>query len=323
MRTTSIVLLLAAALLLVAPRALTADEPSAATPAATTDTAGITPSDDEAAIRKNCDKYCEAYNRRDSQTMAAMWSPDAVYMDPTTNERIVGREAIAAHFDYMLAGSEDAKLDVTIESIDFVSPNVAIEKGRAVVTYGDHEPEITDYAAVHVKRDGQWFLDRVSEEEVAPPPPSNYERLKELEWLVGSWIDADDQGTIQTDVEWTKNRNFLTRSFAVVRRDQVDLSGMQIIGWDPAAEKIRSWVFDSDGGFAEATWNRKGDQWFIQNSGTLPDGRKTSSLNILTYVDDDSFKWESVNREADGELLPNIEEVLVIRAPESDDSDTD
>ena len=90
---------------------------------------------DEAAIRANAEKYVEAYNRRDSKTMASMWSPDAVYMDPTTGEGVVGRDAIAKQFDYVFAGSEDAKLAVTIDSIEFVSPNVAIEKGTADVTY--------------------------------------------------------------------------------------------------------------------------------------------------------------------------------------------
>jgi uncharacterized protein (TIGR02246 family) len=310
--------LLVIALAFGALRASAAEEPAAIPASAEAEAAAITPSADEAAIRSNAAKYVEAYNRRDSRTMAAMWSPDAVYMEPDTNERFVGRDAIAKHFDDVLAGSDDAKLAVTIDTVDFVSPNVAIEKGKAIVTYGEHEPEETAYAAVHVKRDGRWLLDRVTEEEVAPPPPSHYEQLKELEWLVGSWVDADDQCTIQTDVNWTKNRNFLTRSFAVVIRDQIDMSGMQIVGWDPAEKKIRSWVFDSDGGFAEATWTHKGDQWFIQNNGTLADGSKTTSLNILTYVDGDSFKWASVNREVDGELLPNVDEVLVVRAPDVD-----
>jgi uncharacterized protein (TIGR02246 family) len=276
------------------------------------------PSADESAIRTNCEKYTEAYNRRDSQAMAAMWSPEAIYMDPTTNQQFIGRDAIAQHFDYIFAGSEDAKLAATIDSIDFVSPNVAIEQGRAVVSYQDHEPEETTYSAVHVRRDGRWYLDRVSEGETQDPPPSHYEELKELEWLVGSWIDADDQVSIQTEIEWTKNKNFLRRSFAAVVRDQVDMSGVQIIGWDPAEKTIRSWVFDSEGGFAEATWTRKEDQWLIQNSGTLTDGRKATSLNILTYVDGDSFRWESVNREVDGELLPNVAAVSVVRTTTSD-----
>jgi len=278
------------------------------------------PSADEATIRANAQKFVEAYNRRDSQTMASMWSPEAVYMDPSTGEGVVGRDEIAKQFDYALAGAEDAKLAVTIDSIEFVSPNVAIEKGTALVTYSQGESEETEYTAVHVKRDGQWLLDRVSETVKAgppEPPPSNYEHLKELEWMIGSWIDAEEQPgvSVQTDCEWTKNRNFITRSFAVAVGDQVDMAGMQIIGWDAATKKIRSWVFDSDGGFAEGTWSHKGDKWTINATGTLSDGRKTSATNILTYVDDDSCTWQSTNREVGGEILPNVAEVLIVRQP--------
>jgi uncharacterized protein (TIGR02246 family) len=268
---------------------------------------------DEAAIRANVEKYVEAYNRRDSKTMASMWSPEAVYMDPTTGEGVVGREEIAKQFDDTFAGSEDAKLTVTVDSIEFVSPNVAVEKGTAEVGYSEFDPEITQYTAVYVKRDGQWLLDRVSEEEVQPPPPSNYEHLKELEWMVGSWLDEDETATIQTDCAWTRNRNFLTRSFAVVAGDDVDMAGMQIIGWDPAAKQIRSWVFDSDGTFGEGKWTQKDNRWLIQQVGTLPDGSKSTAVNIITKLDDDTCTWQSVNRQVGGELLPNIEEVRVMR----------
>jgi uncharacterized protein (TIGR02246 family) len=268
---------------------------------------------DEAAIRANCEKYVEAYNRRDSSTMADMWSPDAVYMDPQTGEGVVGREAIAKQFDETFAGSEDSKLSVEIASIDFVSPNVAIEKGTAEVTYSKFPTEETEYTAVHVKRDGKWYLDRVSETEVPTPPPSNYEHLKPLEWMVGSWIDQDEVATIQTDCEWTKNQNFLTRSFAVLSGEDVDASGMQIIGWDAANKQIRSWVFDSDGTFSEGTWTEKDGRWLVQQVGTLPDGKKTTATNIIKQVDDDSFTWQSVNRTVEGEVLPNVEEVLVVR----------
>ena len=91
--------------------------------------------------------------------------------------------------------------------------------------------------------------------------------------------------------------------------------GMQVIGWDPAAKQIRSWVFDSDGGFANGRWTRNGKTWSISTSGTQTDGRKSSSVNMITYVGDNQFKWRSINRTAGGELLPNIDEVIVVRSP--------
>ena len=270
---------------------------------------------DEATIRANAAKYVESYNRRDSKTMASMWSPEAVYIDDETGEKAVGHDAIARQLDHEFAGAEDAKLTIHIASIDFLSPNVAVEKGTAEVTYGKRPTEKSAYTAVHVKRDSKWMLDRVSEIEEPTPPPSNYDHLKELDWMIGSWIDKDDNATIQTDCEWTKNRNFMTRSFAVAIGDKVHMSGMQIVGWDPIAKQIRSWVFDSNGGYSDGKWKRKGERWIVQQTGTLPDGGKTASTNIFTHVDKDSFTWQAIDRTVDGEVLPNVDEVLIVRKP--------
>jgi uncharacterized protein (TIGR02246 family) len=310
-------LLTAGALALRAQQPAQTAPPTAASAAAQPSAAPANPiesPDDEAAIRENASKYVEAYNRRDSRTMAEMWSPDAVYMDPTTNERIVGRDAIAEHFQYLLAGSEDAKLAIAIDSIDFVSPNVAVEKGSAVVSHANNSAEKSFYSAVHVKRDGKWYLDRVSEEGEPAPRPSNYERLEELDWMVGSWIDdAGDGVSVQTDVAWTKNRNFLTRSYAVMMGDQVDMAGMQIIGWDPVKNQIHSWVFDSDGGFGEGIWVRKENRWIVQSTATLADGGKAAATHILTQLDNDTATWQTVNRSVDGELLPNVNAIPLVR----------
>jgi uncharacterized protein (TIGR02246 family) len=293
--------------------------PSALIPLALIVPANADQAADEAAIRANAAKYVEAYNRRDSKTMASMWSPEAVYTDAESGQTAVGRDAIAKQLDHMLAGAEDAKMKISVDSVDFVSPNVAVEKGIAEVSYAKHPTETTDYTAVHVKRDGKWLLDRVTDTAIdqkkPEPPPSNYEHLKELEWMIGSWVDEDQNAVITTDCEWTKNRNFMTRSFAAVVGDDVNRSGMQIVGWDPAAKQIRSWVFDSDGGFSEGTWTRKGEKWFVQQKGTLPDGGQTSALNVFTHVDDNTFTFQSLHREVDGEMLPNIEEVQIKRKP--------
>jgi uncharacterized protein (TIGR02246 family) len=274
-----------------------------------------TRADDEAAIRASGVALLQAYNARDAKKLASFWSPEAVYVDPATGEEIVGREAIEKEFEEAFSDKKDAKLAVDVESIDFVSPNVAVIRGTAHVLVPGEEPNDSEFTVVRVKQNGQWLIDRVSEIEKEKPAPSAYERLKELEWMIGSWHDDDPRPSveIQTDVAWTKNRNFITRAFAVAIGDRVNRSGMQIVGWDPVEKQIRSWVFDSDGSFGEGTWSRKGDRWTIHNTLTLSDGGKATSTNIMTRLDDNSFKWESVNREVDGELQPNVDPVLVVR----------
>jgi uncharacterized protein (TIGR02246 family) len=269
---------------------------------------------DEAAIRKAVESYVAAFNRGDAKALAAMWSPEAVYTNPISREQVVGRAEIEKQFTAIFAEAKGVKLEAKTESVRFVSPNVAVEQGTAKVIRPNQAPEDSEYTAVYVKRDGQWLLDRVTEEDV-PVVPSHYEQLKDLEWMIGRWVDQDDDDdtTVVTECSWTRNNNFITRSFTIQIRDRIDMAGMQIIGWDPSTKQIRSWVFDSDGGFGQATWKKKGNRWYIQQSGVLPDGRKSSAVNIVTRLDDNTCTLQSVNRMVDGELLPNIDEVKIAK----------
>lgn len=267
---------------------------------------------EEAAIRKAVDGYVAAFNKGDAKALAALWSPEAVYTNPDSGEQAVGREAIEKQFAKIFAASKGAKLDAKTESIKFVSPNVAIEQGTAKVLQPKGDAEESEYSAVYVKREGQWLLDRVTEEE-PPVTLSNYEHLKELEWMVGTWLDQDEQSTIEINCHWAKNQNFLIRSFSVQVRDRVRLSGMQIIGWDPIAKRIRSWVFDSDGGYGEGAWSKKGTAWHVQTTGTRADGLKVSSVNIIKFVNNEQFIWQIVNGQVGDDLVPNTDEVLVVR----------
>lgn len=143
--------------------------------------------------------------------------------------------------------------------------------------------------------------------------PSHYEQLKGLEWLVGEWVDQDEDVKIVTIGSWDKYKNFITQHFTVTLQGDVELEGKQIIGWDPVNEQIRSWVFDSDGGFGEGKWEQRGDQWIVNSSQTLGGGGLASSINIYSNIGSSSYTWQSTGREVDGEFLPNIEPVTVKR----------
>jgi uncharacterized protein (TIGR02246 family) len=267
---------------------------------------------EEAAIRQAAASYAEAFNKGDAKAVADHWSPDAVYTNRTTGEEIVGRAAISEQFTTLFSEQPGLKLEVTVASVEFVSPNVAIERGTTKLLAPNAEPEEIDYSAVNVKHDGKWLLDRVTDrsKEVVT---THYEQLQALEWMVGTWADEIDDAEVELDCNWTKNKNFLTRAFKITIEDQIDFSGMQIIGWDPAAKVIRSWTFDSNGTFAEATWECRGDRWFVRNRGVLPDGRSATMVNVLKQVDENSFTWQTIERTAGEELLPNIDEIQIVR----------
>ena len=121
---------------------------------------------DEAAIRKAVESYVAAFNQGDAKALAAMWSPEAVYTNPLSGEQVVGREAIEQQFAGIFADAKGAKLEAKTDSIRFISPSVAVEHGTAKVITAEQTPEETEYTAIYVKRDAQWLLDRVTEEEV-------------------------------------------------------------------------------------------------------------------------------------------------------------
>src|SRR6476660_4867718 len=72
---------------------------------------------DEAAIRKMVDSYVQAFNRHDAESLADHWSPDAVYLNRTTGEEVVGRSAIADQFKALLKERPKLKVEVSVESV--------------------------------------------------------------------------------------------------------------------------------------------------------------------------------------------------------------
>lgn len=273
---------------------------------------------DEQSIRKAVASYVAAFNREDAKAVASHWSPEAVYVTPVDGRRLTGREAIETQFNTVFENTNDLKIDVVVEAIQFVSPNVAVEQGRATFRGPDVEDRLTEYSAVHVRRDGVWLLDRV-EEKAEEVLKSNYEHLKQLEWLVGTWIDQDETGRIETVCHWTKNLNFLHRAFTVSDQQGVHLSGMQIIGWDAVEKRIRSWTFDSDGGFATGIWSadetdtKEPSSWHVRKKGHTATGHTTSAVNVLSRRGEAGLAFKSVSRTFDGQILPNIAEVIVVR----------
>ena len=142
--------------------------------------------------------------------------------------------------------------------------------------------------------------------------------LDTLDWLVGDWVDDNEKVTAEFSCHFTKNDAFLLRSFRIAGKDDKHLAGMQFIAWDPAKNTVRSWTFDSGGGFGEENWSQSGNRYTIRAKYTLPDGGTASAINVMTYISDDKCTWKSVNREIDGVFQPDIDEVVLVRKPEAD-----
>ena len=266
----------------------------------------------ETAIRAAVESYVAAYNRGDAQAVADHWGENAEWTSPA-GQTAVGRKAIAKAMEDLFAQNKGVTIEVSDVKVRLVTADVAMEEGnRARAVRRGCPPSDATYIAIHVQRDGKWKLDSVRETEIADTQQPG-EGLRQLDWMIGEWVDSGPDAVVETNVQWTKNKTFLTASFRVSVPDMDDLEGTQVIGWDPKNETIRSWMFDSDGGFGEGVWTQKGDRWIVKFSQTLADGRTASAINIYRLIDADHYGWQSVGRKVEGEYAPNIDEVTVVR----------
>jgi uncharacterized protein (TIGR02246 family) len=266
--------------------------------------------DDEKAIMTAQAAYIKAFNTGDAKALAAFWASDGEF-EGADAKSIKGRDAIAKDFAAFFAETKGLKLDVHTNSLRFVNSDVALESGTSRVTGPDRMVNATTYHVVHAKRDGQWQLESVRES--AYTPSSNYELLSGLEWLIGNWSAKNAGRTLEVACEWTAKRNFILRKYSLKEADGNVKTGMQVIGWDPVAGGVRSWVFDSDGGFGSESWTKDGKKWVLEATGVTRDGAQIMATNILTPVDHDNFTWQSVRRSLNDVRLPDTEIIKVNR----------
>lgn len=257
----------------------------------------------ETAAKHHSVLYMEAFNDHDAEKLASLWAEDALYVNLSTHDVLQGRDEITEYFKQQFSDQKDENLKISIDRIK-IEDNKITEQGKAIVsTTGEPEKQSIFHAEL-VNIDGIWLLQKVDEVDVMVPS-SHYEQLKEIEWLVGNWRGRNDEYDLSLSIEWEDNKNFLKQEFTIQILNHKDLWGEQIIGWDPNAKAIRSWVFDSDGGFGKGTWTNEGTNWYLSMVFILPDGRKSSATYIYTKESDKSFSLSAVDRDVDGKLLPN------------------
>ena len=266
---------------------------------------------DETAIRKAADSYVAAYNSGDASAVASHWGRNGVYRTPT-GEEAKGPDKIRAALEKFFADNKGIQVKAAVFDVQIQSSDRAVIEGFAVFTRPGEEADEALFNATMVKEKGAWKLLKVEEEESAVPL-ATIAKLGELEWLIGDWVDTDENSSVETNFRWAKDYAFITGTFRVVVEDRVDVEGTQVIGWDPAEKKLRSWIFDNNAGFGEGEWSRQGDTWTLKLKSILGTGQKASSILVYTYVDPNSFMWQSFGREVDGEPLPDIEKVTIVR----------
>jgi uncharacterized protein (TIGR02246 family) len=260
---------------------------------------------DRAGIEAQMKGFLKAFESGDAERVASFWAPGGELIgDDGSTYR--GRAAIAKAYRELFGTKEKRRAEIQRESLRFPSRDTAIEEGRFKVRVGEGEPNASRYSVLHVREGGKWLMAVVREW------PAEAVSLADLEWLIGTWVAKRDDAEVQTTYEWMWNKSFIRMRFTIRQKDKA-LSGFQMIGKDAESGELRSWTFESEGGFGEATLSRDGKRWVIASTGRQADGSTMTATNLLVPLGPDSFTWQSVKRSIDGEEVGDLPPVKVTR----------
>lgn len=267
---------------------------------------------EEKAIAANDRAFEKAYGAADYEALAGFFTDDAEYTSED-GRTISGRAGIEQAFKEALTTRKGGTIQIGMDSLRTLAPGVVVEKGGTLTTARNGETDNSQFTAVLVQKDGKWKIANLVE---SPAEASAHDQLSQLGWMIGKWKESAKEDGVDIDSEftWARGGNFITRNVTVKRGADVVLEGWQIIGWDASDATLRSWTFDTDGGFSEGTWTRQGDRWLLRETGVAADGSRTGADNTFSKVSDDKFTYESGNRTLNGEPQPSISRIEIVRA---------
>jgi uncharacterized protein (TIGR02246 family) len=257
-----------------------------------------------------------AYNARDAKALAGQFAPRGEFIDAEGNV-FEGPEVIAREFSALFQINTRNSFELAADAIREISPGILSVDG--VATFSDakgSETDKVDFAALIVKQpDGRWLVASIrSEGESTLRSPGAH--LKELEWLIGDWVDESNESTMQSTTRWSEDGNFIVTSFAIQVAGRKVMSGTQRIGWDGALEKYRSWVFDSEGGHAEGIWTEIDDRWVVKSTGVRPEGDACSATHTYERKGSDAFLFSVTDRIVGDQAQPDFTSHVVRKPPE-------
>jgi len=263
---------------------------------------------EDAAIKKTLADYGAALASGELDQVMAFWTTDSDYVDEA-GKMTKGKDQIAALFKKALPDLKGAKVTTNVHSIKLLRPEVALVDGNIDTTSTTGVKDISRYAIVMNKTGDKWLIDSARDlpSQVTDLPSLASARLKDLEWLVGEWVDQSPNVDVTIKAYWATNKAFLLMDYIVKREGMDPLEVTLRVGWDGASNRIRSWTFDSQGGFGEGFWHKDGKKWVVGTSGVLPDGGTGGATNSYEFVDANNFVWRSTDRDVDGQPLADAE----------------
>lgn len=269
-------------------------------------------SDVEESVRQFSAELLKAFNSGELDQVVAMFTENGELIDEQGTVHS-GRAEIKMLLEGFFERFPGSTMAVESESVRQAG-SVIIDDGVRVITDANGVSSILRYTAVLVKTEVGWKIASLRdfpEESV----PTSGELLEPLSWLIGEWVNEGSDGKVQISYRWSDDKNFILGDFVFFRDGQESGKSSQRIAWDPLLAKPRSWLFDSDGGFAEATWTEIESGWVIKSSAVMPDGQTGSATLQMSPESDSRFVLSGRDRVVGNELEEDYE-IVVVKRPQ-------
>lgn len=265
------------------------------------------------SIRAGAEKLVLAFNSGKADEVAALFMADGELVDEGGTV-YQGQKEIQELASGFFTRFPETKLTIDIESIRLAGP-VAIEEGTRTMKNKDGETQSQfRYVAVWAKSKDAWKIASFRDFDDSPAPSAN-EQLQSLAWMVGDWVNQGADGSVSISYRWSEDKNFLLGEFSMTSASGSVRKSSQRLGWDPIAGKIRSWLFDPDGGFSEGTWTVLDDSVVAKSNTVNPDGTAASATLTIVQKDKDHFTISGTDRIVGNSREPDFDLTVARRPP--------
>jgi uncharacterized protein (TIGR02246 family) len=256
-----------------------------------------------------------AFNRGSAHDAAALFLPDAELTDDAGNVH-KGRQEIETLFAAFFEKFPGAQMQQHVKSSHSIAPRIARQDGEQTIVTKDGKDKSEDvFSAVLVQTENGWayatYQKSSKDEEI-----SFHDRLQPLEWFVGDWVDESPDVNVTFSVRWSEDNNYLLVNYDSRMRGKSEIKSTQRIGWDPLTEQVRSWIFDSDGGYGESHWTQVDKSWIVKSTAVLPDGQTGSATIVVEPVSHDRFILKGLDRVLGDGTLPDFQIPIVRKPPQ-------
>jgi uncharacterized protein (TIGR02246 family) len=266
---------------------------------------------DRLAIDQLTRDMIQAFEKRDAAALAANWTEEGEFVR-NAGEPVRGRAEIRKGYEeFFKTLKGKPKLEIQSDALRFPSADVAVAKLTLRLKNDEGETVASSWQETVLAREGgRWRVAVVREWDRDVGLDVS---LKELDWLVGTWQAATKEREVTITYEWDENKAFIRGQFTVKEAGKVTESGTEVIAKDNAEGVLRSWVFQSDGGFGGGAWTREGKKWSIDVHGVRADGKKLTATIFYVPVDPNTLTWQAVNQALGGVPVADSQPIKVTK----------